>query len=83
MEIHFENKVVLITGATRGIGKQLARDFERLGADLILTGTRPEQIKELNENLGKNNRKNIKYLCVDFSNEGSLLEEVPKNRCLY
>ena len=74
MKIHFKNKVVLITGATRGIGEQLARDFERLGAALILTGTKPEQIKELNENLGKNNRENIKYLCVDFLNENSLLD---------
>jgi len=74
VKIHFKNKVVLITGATRGIGEQLARDFERLGAALILTGTKPEQIKELNENLGKNNRENIKYLCVDFLNETSLLD---------
>ena len=71
MKIHFENKVVLITGATRGIGKQLARDFEKLGASLILTGTNPEQISELNKNLMKNARR---YYCVDFSNEDSLLE---------
>lgn len=80
MEIHFGNKVVLITGATRGIGKRLAHDFEGLGAELILTGTRPEQIKELNENLGENNRKNIKYFCVDFSNEGSLLDFIHELR---
>ncbi|MGD0331022.1 MAG: SDR family oxidoreductase [Dehalococcoidia bacterium] len=72
MEIHFENKVVLITGATHGIGKQLAHDFGKLGAELILTGTRPDEIKELNENLIRNNRKNIKYYCADFLSEDSL-----------
>ena len=77
MEIGFRNKTVLITGATRGIGKQLADDFEKLGANLILTGTRPEEIKKLNEALEKKSAKqNIKYYCVDFSNEDSLFNFV-------
>ena len=42
MKIDFEGKIVLVTGATRGIGKQLAKDFQEAGAKLILTGTRPE-----------------------------------------
>jgi len=70
VEFDFSNRVVLITGATRGIGKQLAADFEKLGADLILTGTKPEQINELN----KNTTKNIRYFCVDFSKEDSLCD---------
>lgn len=64
MKIHFRNKVVLITGATRGIGKQLACDFNRLGATVIVTGTGVEQEKD----------GNVKYHCVDFSSEKSLLD---------
>jgi len=74
MEFNFSNRVVLITGATRGIGKQLAVAFEKLDADLILTGTNPEQINELNKNMIKNNKKSIRYFCVDFSKEESLKE---------
>jgi len=74
MEIEFHNKTVLITGATRGIGEQLAHDFKNLGANLILTGTMPDQIERLNEDLDKKEKKqNITYYCADFSNEGSLL----------
>lgn len=77
MEIGFHDKTVLVTGATRGIGKQLAHDLQRLGANLILTGTRPEEIKKLNENLQKEDSKqNIRYYCADFSDEGSLLNFV-------
>jgi len=63
MKIDFSDQVVLITGATRGIGKQLADDFSALGARLILTGTNEDQIKVLNK--AKNNKKK-KYFCVDF-----------------
>ena len=81
MEIGFHDKTVLITGATRGIGKQLADDFERLGANLILTGTRPDQIEKLNESLQKEGRgQKIKYFCADFSKEGSLLDFVRELR---
>lgn len=71
MKLNFKDKVVLITGATRGIGEQLAKDFEKLGGTLVLTGTKPDQIHKLNEKLIKNNRKNIKYYCVDFLKEES------------
>ena len=41
----FNDKIVLITGATRGIGEKCAQLFESEGAQLILTGTNPDDIK--------------------------------------
>ncbi|MFA4967958.1 MAG: SDR family oxidoreductase [Candidatus Margulisiibacteriota bacterium] len=57
MNIDFKDQVVLITGATRGIGKQIADDMAAAGAQLILTGTKP----------GADN-----YFQVDFTNRKSL-----------
>jgi len=71
-EIDFSGKVVLITGATRGIGAALARDFCAAGADLILTGTNLQQINELNRNNADAGVTNIRYVQADFSDEISL-----------
>ncbi len=38
-DLNFENKTVLVTGATRGIGAAIATAFRRAGAKVIGTGT--------------------------------------------
>jgi 3-oxoacyl-[acyl-carrier protein] reductase len=55
MNISFENKKVLVTGGTRGIGKQIAVDMLQLGADLTITG-RSSQCE----------MQNVDYKQVDF-----------------
>ncbi|HEY8312844.1 MAG TPA: SDR family oxidoreductase [Candidatus Baltobacteraceae bacterium] len=40
-------KVVLITGASQGLGAALARDYAKRGARLVLTARRPEALAEL------------------------------------
>ncbi|MCB1192418.1 MAG: SDR family oxidoreductase [Leptospiraceae bacterium] len=40
-----KNKIVLITGATRGIGKSFAEGFRDAGAIVYGTGTKPESIE--------------------------------------
>ena len=45
-------KVVLLTGATGGIGKSIAKKMKEKGAKLILSGTRQNILNELSSELG-------------------------------
>ena len=42
-----KNKTVLITGATRGIGKAITKNFYDAGANLIITGTKQDGKNQL------------------------------------
>ena len=41
------NKIVLITGATSGIGKACAKKYAAAGYDLIITGRRADRLTAL------------------------------------
>ena len=48
------NKVMLITGATSGIGRALADYYYKKNYKLILTGSAKEKIEKLNKKFKKN-----------------------------
>lgn len=54
---------VLITGASSGIGKELARSFSKRGASLILAARRKDRLEELKNELGTD----IKIVVCDLS----------------
>ena len=64
MNINFRNQTVLVTGASRGIGKQIADDLFDAGARVIATGTNKGSLSGLNEDF-------IKYP-VNFLDEQSV-----------
>jgi short-subunit dehydrogenase len=49
----FEGQVVWITGASAGLGREMAREFARRGADLALSARRVDRIQSLAEELRK------------------------------
>jgi len=57
MNNHFslENKNILITGASSGIGRQCAITFSQLGANIILIARNKERLKETYNKLDKGN----------------------------
>ncbi len=72
MKIDFTGQTVLVTGATRGIGRQIADSFAAAGASLLLTGTNEEQIEDLNKQAALGSHPVRRYIAVDFTNKASV-----------
>ncbi|MBT8243602.1 MAG: SDR family NAD(P)-dependent oxidoreductase [Nitrosopumilus sp.] len=51
--MNFKNKVVLITGASSGIGKESAIEFAKLGANIILVARRKDKLEQIENELKK------------------------------
>ena len=58
--------LVLITGATSGIGKSTAQLFAKNGHDLIITGRREDRLKEIKTQLESDFKIKITTLCFDI-----------------
>lgn len=68
-----ENKVALVTGAGRGIGKGIALGFAREGAIVVVTARTAEEIQEVEREIGELGQKAL-TIAADLSKPG-----VPEN----
>ncbi len=67
----FKDRVVLITGASSGIGAGLARQFASEGADLVLTARRADRLEEVAADIRKLGRRALAIAC-DVTRDGDL-----------
>ena len=78
VEIDLENKVALVTGGTRGIGRSIVEQLLKSGARVLATGTDESQIQKLNN---ENQNNSLKYLHLnlkDPQNVENFINEVLK-----
>ena len=69
-----ENKNILITGATGGIGEAIVRSFDANNNNILLTGTKNEKLKRLSESLNEK----AEYVECDFSNLNNIANIINK-----
>ena len=62
----FQNKIILINGATGGLGIEISKILSKEGARLILVGTCNDKLKNLIKTLG--NLERHRTIKIDFTN---------------
>ena len=72
--INFENKKVIVTGATGGIGSSVVEKFIEMKANVLATGRNVEKLEEL-----KKKFKNLKILSFDTSEHGDIEKFIDKS----
>lgn len=65
-------KIVLITGATSGIGKATAIKFAKESYDLIITGRRLDRLENIASEISKKYNVSVLPLCFDVRNNEDL-----------
>ena len=70
---NLENKNIIVTGASGGIGNSIIKKLNESGANILASGTRIEKLEEL-----KKNFENIKILKFDIS-QSDKIEEFIEN----
>lgn len=76
MDIRFDNKVALVTGAAKGIGWAVARMFAESGASVVLVDM-DSTVKERTEELSAAGHKAVGYIC-DVADENAVKETMEK-----
>lgn len=63
----FQDKVVVITGASSGIGKATAQKFAQLGANLVLVARRQDQLDELKHRIEQSGKSQVLVVPADLT----------------
>jgi len=61
--MNFKNKIVVITGASSGIGEAAAEQFAKRGANLVLVARRKEKLEQVEQKLSKYSIKTLIQVC--------------------
>ncbi|GAB4381281.1 MAG: 3-oxoacyl-[acyl-carrier-protein] reductase [Calditrichia bacterium] len=73
----FENKIVVVTGAARGIGAEIAREFARRGAHLVITNRNEELLNAVAKEI-RSFGVEVLSMVTDVSQFASMQEMIDK-----
>ncbi|MCA0983073.1 glucose 1-dehydrogenase [Halobacillus yeomjeoni] len=74
-----ENKLAVVTGGTKGIGKAISLAFAESGADVVIIARNEKDLNETKQQIGELGR-NAYTVCKDINQYDEIIEEVEEIR---
>jgi NAD(P)-dependent dehydrogenase (short-subunit alcohol dehydrogenase family) len=68
----WKNKVAVVTGANRGLGRETVRELAAIGLKVVLTARDPEKGQKAVESLQKEGLQNLVFFPLDVTEESSV-----------
>ena len=65
MDLELENKIAIVTGASRGIGKAIARELAVCGCDVVVCARNPEDLELTARELGEETGRQVVPITAD------------------
>ncbi|MQG76362.1 MAG: SDR family oxidoreductase [SAR202 cluster bacterium] len=78
MDLELTGKKAIVTGGSRGIGKQIARILAQEGVDVVIAARDPERLEATAKEITAETSRNIVPLTVDTSDDDSVKVMVKK-----
>ena len=76
--INLEDKNILITGASSGLGRELAIELDKLGSNLVLTGRNELELQKTSNLLSKDSHKCYSFDLSKTNELDQLIENCPE-----
>lgn len=76
MDLELEGKAAIVTGGSRGIGKSIARELAREGADVVICARTPSDIEESARELAAETGRRIIGVAADTTDSESVAHVV-------
>lgn len=80
MNLNLKGKVALVIASSQGLGKSIAEQLVKEGANVMITSRNPEKLQSVQTELGELHKGKIQYYSADITKENNIKALIKRTR---